>query len=189
MTPTCVASCLSLRVARPQAVNWCAMHDPHLMAVLNKTIPVVSVLEDGTTVHLVGGKKMPLNQIKIVDLPHPKHTSEIILDVEEISAVVGHAGAMADLVDKVLFINSRDIRDTCSEAESFKVGDVRLQERMAMQHMSLTFLRESMCFVCAVAVGKAMCCGVCARTILWPYSMALVDRHMFYLLPVAVLVV
>lgn len=104
-----------------QGIKWCADHDPHLIGALNKTLPVVSVLEDGTTVHLVGGNIMPIHQINIVDLPHPKHTSEVILAVEEISAVVQHGGAIVDLVDKVLFINSRDIRDTCSEAESFKV--------------------------------------------------------------------
>lgn len=98
------------------------MQDPHLVSALDKTIPVVSVLEDGSTVHLVSGNKVALPCISIFDLPHPKYTAEIILNVEEINAVIACGNAV--LADKVLFVNSRDIRDTGSESESFKVGMV-----------------------------------------------------------------
>lgn len=103
-----------------QGMRWCATQDPYLVSALDKTIPVVSVLEDGSTVHLVGGNKVSLPCITIFDLPHPKYTTEIILDVEEINAVISCGNAV--LADKVLFINSRDIRDTGSTPDSFKVG-------------------------------------------------------------------
>lgn len=103
----------------PQGGIWGATHDPYLVSAVNKTIPVVSTLHDGTTIHLVGGNKVPLSQISITDLPHPKNTAEIILTYQEINAVINCGDSQ--LADKVLFINSRDIRDTGTEAESFKV--------------------------------------------------------------------
>lgn len=100
-------------------IIWEHKQDIHLLSSINKTIPVVSVLPEGDTIHLVGNSRVHIKDINVNTLPYPKTTTEIFFTNEEISAVLSCNDK--HLQDILLFINCKDIRFDGSEAAAFKV--------------------------------------------------------------------
>jgi hypothetical protein len=103
-----------------QVIPWEIQQDIHLLRAINKTIPVVSVMGDDNTIHMVGSSCIPLKDITVHTLPYPKSTNEIFFTQEEITAVLNSNNL--HLQDILLFMNSKDIRFNGSEAAAFKVG-------------------------------------------------------------------
>ena len=112
-----------------EVYQWEVIQDSHLLSAINKTIPVVGILEGGTTVHLVGDKHVNMWDLSPKDLICPtKSTTEVFLSVEELDAVEAYEGC-ANIKECVLFLNGYNIREVNgtnlrAEAKACQVGSL-----------------------------------------------------------------
>ena len=137
--------------SRARVAAWEATQDSYLISAFNKTIPVIDMLPDGTTVHLVGDTTVNVVNLDPASLPCPQTTTEIFLSVEEITAVEAYDNDNAK--DCMLFINGMNSRETNgnnlrAEADACKVR--------TKQHSCY----NSICFtaVFSQSPGNSMCC-------------------------------
>lgn len=114
--------------------QWELTQDPHFLSALKKTIPVVGVLEDGTTVHFVGEKYVKMWDLTPNDLPCPtKSTTEVFLTVEELDAVEAYEGCI-NIKESVLFLNGYNVREVNGtnfrgETKACQVGFTAIKNR------------------------------------------------------------
>lgn len=150
---------LFLLLQGPEVLVWETTQDPFVVSALNKTIPVVAVLEDGSTVHLVGEKRVNMWDLSVKDLMCPtKSTTEIILTVKELDAVESMEpyNGCINIKECVLFLNgynTREVKGTNirGEAKACQVGFLMFSS-VLLQHSHACVLFLDTCVVCWLCV-------------------------------------